>query len=293
MKLQNLFFSWNIRGYGKAEKKRSIRRMISNERPKFILLQETKYSNLLDEVVRDLCGKFSSFDVKCIPPIGLSGGLCSIWNSEIFKCDFSVEVQGAIVCVGRLCKVNLRVGIINVYAPNDSIRRREFLEELRNWITANSIPVIIGGDFNIVRNKEESTGVSMKTKDMECFSDFINDQGLIDMPCSGGKYTWSSLRQVPSFSRLHHFLISTECAGLWTNLTQRVLPKGLSDHNPIVLSVDNVNWAKYFKWFDHWGEEKELVDLIRKTVSTTEEYGISKILRECKATTKVWVQELR
>jgi hypothetical protein len=47
------------------------------------------------------------------------------------------------------------------------------------------------GDFNVTRLlSERSDGAHLDSSMME-FSDFISEQGLLDLPLVGGSYTWS------------------------------------------------------------------------------------------------------
>ena len=77
---------------------------------------------------------------------------------------------------------------------------------------------MLGGDFNVVRNKAEKIGVVHNTSSMSHFSHFINDIGCMDLPMSGGKFTWCSNRRDPSYSRLDRFLISPEFVFIFQQL---------------------------------------------------------------------------
>lgn len=63
----------------------------------------------------------------------------------------------------------------------------------------------LGGDFNIVRNEEESMGSGNIDRTATSFNAFINDLGLIDLPLIGGKYKWSNYKEQTTFSRLDRF----------------------------------------------------------------------------------------
>jgi hypothetical protein len=42
------------------------------------------------------------------------------------------------------------------------------------------------------------------------FSDFIFEQGLMDLPLVGGSFMWSNNWESPSWSRIDRFLVSLE-----------------------------------------------------------------------------------
>lgn len=56
-------------------------------------------------------------------------------------------------------------------------------------------------------NKEERLGVGsvINRRDMENFKGFINDMGIVDVPCVGGKFTWYNSNG-KAMSRLDRFL---------------------------------------------------------------------------------------
>jgi hypothetical protein len=64
------------------------------------------------------------------------------------------------------------------------------------------------------------------------FSKFIFEQGLIDIPLVGGRSTWSNCR---TWSRIDRFLLSTKWEEYFPNVSQRHLPRILSDHYPLLL----------------------------------------------------------
>ena len=114
------------------------------------------------------------------------------------------------------------------------------------------IPWFLGGDFNVVRGTEEKVGVVYNHLAMSEFSNFIEDLGLMDIPLSGGRFTWSSNRLVNTYCRLDRFLISPGFMLGFQNLIQTVLPKSLSDHNAVSLVDGARNWGpRSFKFFNH------------------------------------------
>ena len=66
------------------------------------------------------------------------------------------------------------------------------------------------------------------------FSDFISEQGLVDLPLEGGTFTWSNSKQVASCFRLDKFLLSSDWEEYFPNIHQRQLQRLLSDYFPIL-----------------------------------------------------------
>ena len=78
------------------------------------------------------------------------------------------------------------------------IERLFFWEEIGVLLKEMAIPWCLAGDFNVVRNVKEKIGTHYHHAAMSQFNNFIEDIGLIDIPFSGGRFTWSSNRLVPT-----------------------------------------------------------------------------------------------
>jgi hypothetical protein len=66
---------------------------------------------------------------------------------------------------------------------------------------------VYGGDFNIVRSPSERGGETRSSQAMVEFYEFICEQGPIDIPLVGGRFTWSNCC---TWSKIDRFLLSTE-----------------------------------------------------------------------------------
>ena len=88
--------------------------------------------------------------------------------------------------------------------------RSPSFEELVTFMSNWDIPWCLGGDFNVVRFPfERSTGGRLTSVRIE-FSDFIDSCNLIDPALEGGRFTWSSHKEVPVLSRIDRFLLISE-----------------------------------------------------------------------------------
>jgi hypothetical protein len=78
--------------------------------------------------------------------------------------------------------------------------------------------------------------------DADCFNKFIDDSCLIDLPICGRLFTWYRGDGV-SMSRLDGLLLSEKWSSVWPNCIQVAHQRGLSDHVPLMLHVDEENWG--------------------------------------------------
>lgn len=70
---------------------------------------------------------------------------------------------------------------VGVYKPNSDCDRTYLWEELVGLISWWNMPRCIGGDFNVTWFPSERSGETRLCPDMVEFSDFIFEQGLMDI----------------------------------------------------------------------------------------------------------------
>jgi exonuclease III len=104
--------------------------------------------------------------------------------------------------------------------------------------------VCLCGDFNAIRSREERRSVSAGqfASDFSHFNAFIENNVLVDLPLGGRNFTWFK-GDGKSMSRIDRFLLSEDWCLLWPNCSQIAHMQSLSDHCPLVLSVDEENWG--------------------------------------------------
>ena len=102
----------------------------------------------------------------------------------------------------------------------------------------------------------------------------------------GGPYTWSSGFANPSMSRIDRFLISADWEDHYPDVVQKLLPRPLSNHFPLVLEVGSVVRGKSpFRFENMWSQDEGFVDCIAAWWSSYSFWGLpSRVLaRKLKA----------
>ena len=115
----------------------------------------------------------------------------------------------------------------------------------------------------MVRFPSEQLGSNSFTIAMQEFSNFISEQGLIDLPLQGGSFTWSNSREVASKARLDRFLFSANWGDRFPTVSQRQMSRLCSDHFPIVLKGGSVQRGSMpFRFENMWLKDEGFVDRI-------------------------------
>jgi len=131
-----------------------------------------------------------------------------MWDKRIVeKIDVFVG-EFVLACSLRSVENDFSWAFAGVYGPNLDALRSSLWDELAGLSSWWVLPWCIGGDFNVIRFPvERSSDVCLNTAMME-FSDFIFEQGLMDLPLARGSFTWSNNQENTTWSRLGRFLVS-------------------------------------------------------------------------------------
>jgi hypothetical protein len=150
----------------------------------------------------------------------------------------------------------------------------------------------------VVRFPNERRAGGGTSSAMWDFSDFISDQGLLDLPLVGGRFTWSSNQENPSMSRLDRFLVSPEWDTQFSTAVQSLLPRTLSDHSPILLDCGpNRGGKSPFRFENMWLRSEGFVERVKHWWDSYVFEGfpshiLSQKLMALKANLKQWNKEV-
>lgn len=97
--------------------------------------------------------------------------------------------------------------LVNVYGPAQDEFKESFLSELSSFYFKAKHPILMGGDFNILRFSSEKNKKFSENNFSSMFNLIINSYELRELALSGG-YTWSNNRKDPTLEKLDRVLIS-------------------------------------------------------------------------------------
>ena len=100
---------------------------------------------------------------------------------------------------------------------------------------------------------------------MFSFSDFIKGNYLVDLPLEGASFTWFRDSRSVCMSRIDRTLASVDWVDHFGNVSQRVLPRVVFDHCPLLVVAGSVNKGRSaFKFENMWLKEEGFVERVRQ-----------------------------
>lgn len=119
-------------------------------------------------------------------------------------------------------------------------------------------------DFNVVRFPSKHSSGSRLNATMRRISNVINDLELRILPLIEGSFTWCGGQDNRSSSRLDHFLVFEGSESKFNRVIQRVFPKLISDHSPILLEGRGFrNGLNPFRFENMWLNEEGFYDMVK------------------------------
>ncbi|KAJ0578964.1 putative Endonuclease/exonuclease/phosphatase superfamily [Helianthus annuus] len=227
------FLSLNVRGLGGDEKIRWFKGMKSKFGINFVAFQESKCRNLDENFVSKVWGGKDVGSVW-VDSSGLSGGLISMWDKNVFDHSDSIKDRNFIISRGKIKGSGRRINIANIYAPQDVQAKRLLWDRLLEIIDNSAGLWILIGDFNAVRSPDERLKTRFNSLCAGNFNSFIFDAGLMEYEMRDRKFTrWADKGR--KGSKIDRLLVCPDFFGLWPSACFRALPRYLSDHSPIIL----------------------------------------------------------
>ncbi|XP_022030494.1 uncharacterized protein LOC110931406 [Helianthus annuus] len=287
----------NIRGAGEEEKARWVRRLVAENRVSFMAIQETQMADMSDRLVSRFWGNTHS-DMFFVNASGRSGGLFSIWNTHALFDTSVVAGNHFIIVTGNIHGVEGKINICNVSAPNNATRRKQLWSELLEIRCQLSGPVIFLGDFNEVRYIEERRNSNFDAGGPLAFNNFIREAGLMEYTLAGGNFTYISDDGF-KLSKLDRVLVCDSFMSLWPHANLKALCRELSDHRPLVLSCELVDFGSIpFKFFSYWLEVEGFSELIKGVIregvrSMEGDKALVELFKKLKAKIKLWRESVK
>ncbi|KAL8508223.1 hypothetical protein ACS0TY_018708 [Phlomoides rotata] len=224
--------------------------------------------------------------------VGRSGGIISLWNSDIFHKTSSWDTCGMLVINGFFSADGKRGVLIN--------EKKGVWDTIRLVIDQNSEACIyVVGDFNAIRSPEERVGKGEvgDLREMVKFDDFITQCNLMDMPLSGRTFTWYRPDGTCK-SKLDRILVNSQCIARWPNQVLKGLSRTQSDHCTIHMESARKKWGpRPFRFINALVKHPNFKDFFESKWCTYQVHGwaafrLKEKLKCLRNDLKVWNKEV-
>ncbi|WVZ53557.1 LOW QUALITY PROTEIN: hypothetical protein U9M48_004480 [Paspalum notatum var. saurae] len=116
------------------------------------------------------------------------------------------------------------------------ITTQRFLTELAHLSSKETLPMLIGGDFNIMRRPQEKSKGHFNNRWPFLFNAVIDAYNLRELDLSGRQFTWANNLPNQTFEKLDRVLVTTEWETKYPKATVQALTREISDPTPLFLN---------------------------------------------------------
>ncbi|KAJ1377318.1 Endonuclease/exonuclease/phosphatase superfamily [Sesbania bispinosa] len=258
------FISWNCRGLAVPSTIQELQDLRKVKKSSIIFLAETRATK---EKVEKLQTKFRFRHSFCINPIGLSGGLCLLWNNSI-TLEILSHSQNYIHTAITDKRGAKNWDCTFIYANPRPQQRRNLWSNLSALQIHKNHSWCCMSDFNEILSQTEKDGLRpQQQRGMDLFRDFLNDTGLMDLELKGCKFTWSSNPRNGFVTRekLDRVLVNWPWRTCYEHALAAALPQISSYHSPILLwPYPDGTSGSSFKYEAYWEEHPDCAQVIEK-----------------------------
>ncbi|KAI3506473.1 hypothetical protein L1887_28832 [Cichorium endivia] len=196
-----------------------------------------------------------------------------MWDSNVYKVKEVIKSRHYLVTVGEWTGIQGETIFANIYGPQGIAQKRELWNDLANLKNCKKGSWIVFGDFNVVRREDERYNSHFCRYSARDFNQFIFNSGLCDLKMGGFRFTYFCQRDC-KLSKLDRFLVSHNLINLFPQLAAIALPRDLSDHCPIVLQTEVVDFGKTpFRFFNSWMFRKDFDLIVKNTWAKFRGFG--------------------
>ena len=282
---------WNVQGVG--NKVPLIRELVRINKPSVLVLVETHISG---DQAQKICDKIGFMGQQRVEAQGFSGGIWMLWDTNtVTITSYGSHSQHITVEVRKVGEDPWLFSA--VYASPDSTLRKELWKELEKIKDDYSGPWLLAGDFNETMSMTERNGVESTEMMRRCreFSNWVNNNELINSGCSGPNHTWFRGNSSDTFksARLDRGLANEDWRMRFCEGAVRNLPKAASDHCPIIVSTNGFSpipmVTKPFRFQAAWLNQARFHEFVYENWKTTA--PVVPFLREFASKLQKWNRE--
>jgi exonuclease III len=254
---------WNSNGLRDQAKFRFLFDSSKDQQLDFIAILETKRKDFLASELAHFCAN-KKYSWNWSPTKGRSGGILLGINSDNFDVQSVHLGSFHVKLLLRNKSDNFEWVLVDVYGAAQEADKNIFLQELVQTCNVGNIPIMVGGDFNIIRSPSEKNNSRYNDTCPFLFNAVINNLDLREIELTRRQYTWANNLQTPTYEKLDQILVSTYWEIRYPKVNVRALPRVLSDHTPLLLDtgMPSQHNAQMFKFELAWLLKDGFFDIV-------------------------------
>jgi hypothetical protein len=117
-------------------------------------------------------------------------------NSDVFEVHRWTARKFSMSCDVTSKSDKFRCRITTMYGVAYDEKKQEFINELHDSMTESLDPLLIGGDFNLVRSQKDKNIGRVDQQWCDKFNEWINMSTLLEIKLLGRCYTWSNNQEM-------------------------------------------------------------------------------------------------
>lgn len=150
-----------------------------------------------------------------------------------------------------------RWALVAVYGAARPEFKSDFPADLVRSCRDERLPILVGGDFNIIRRREEKNNDNFDGRWSFMFNTIIESLNPREIDLSGRQFTWANSLLNPTYEKLDRVLTSVDWEQKFPLVTMQVLQRAISDHTPLLVDsgeaahMGNKNTFSFeLSWFE-------------------------------------------
>ncbi|XP_073295036.1 uncharacterized protein [Primulina huaijiensis] len=240
---------WNIRGFHKPLKQKSVQYIMNTRKiEKFGILESKLDEKALQNLMRV---RFQGMRVFHNFMLNDKGQIMVLWYPSSVNIDL-IDMSDQAVHVRVIClRTKFTFLASFVYGFNTIRQRRMLWDELIAFSANCQVPwMLLGGFNNVLSPDEKKGGLKVNNYEIKDFVECINSIDLMDLRSIGCFYTWMSPRVCSKLDRVlvDNRWITSNVEGV----AEFIAPGCVSDHSLTIVSLlePTVNKKRPFKFFN-------------------------------------------
>ncbi|KAE8816186.1 hypothetical protein D1007_06305 [Hordeum vulgare] len=254
---------WNIRGFGLPGRRRQLIEYMRQEEIDIVGLHEMICQDFSMHEFQRLSRH--QFSWQWLPASGHFGGILLVVREDAFSVQDMDRGEFFLSMAITDRRVHLSWEVIIVYGPVDHGRSAEFLAELKNKVDRCTTPVVVAGDFNLIRWASHKSSPNVDRPRMCLFNDCIADMALREIARVGARFTWSNKQADPIQSVLDRVFVSPQWEVMFPLCGLKAVMQIGSDHTPLLFSSGDGSppRSRRFRFETFWLEQPGFCELVR------------------------------